>query len=750
MGEAKMSTAALSLEPGRGRVFAGEVLAGGVASVVLIANIVSFAALMFPGALAGGAATAIWAMLIGSGVIGLWVSWKTTLPPLATGMDSTTGAVLVLLATSAGPAMLASGGTPQQAVDAMMLLFSVATALSGLLLLALGLLRWGSFLRFVPHFVVAGFLGATGWLLIAGVVRMTTGHSDLGLWSGWTSPQIAKLCSAIGVMAVLLALRRWVRWPFALPAALATLALVGAAVLRALGLSNSAQGWYLPSLGVLTPWQPWAPHPEPLPWSAIIGWMPELIAVAIVALVALVAKTSSLEVTRKAACDLDVELRAHGLATLVAVPLGGIIASMQMGSSRLLDHAGGSTRWCGVVAAGVLLTAGLLSIDLPALIPLPIAAGLLLQLGWGFLVEAFAKPLAQRDPLTLTLSAVIMLACVHFGFLAGVVGGVVCACLLFAISYARLGAVRQQLSRAQFAGNVSRSAAASQVLSEGGNAIQIYWLSGYIFFGSSEGVYERVSRDIAALPPRSVRHVILDFRRVSAADASFTVSLAKLRNRCHAEGATVLFASLSARLLQALQREGFFRGPDAHAPFADVNAALAWAEDEVLDRAGLATGAGDANRASEDSDGDRAGFEAWLAQQLGPGVPVADFLAYLQRRSFEGGQVLYRQGEPADAIDLVVAGRLTVDVSTEDAQVMRLRGISTQTVVGEMGFFGRTVRSAHVCADGPATVWTLTRPAFERLRHERPEVAAAFCEFLVRTLSERIRLSESTARALLG
>src|SRR5487761_2377176 len=82
------------------RTLPRDALAGLVASIVLVANIVSFSALMFPGALARGAATAIWAMLIGSGVVGLWVSLRTSLPPLATGMDSPTGAVLVVVAAT--------------------------------------------------------------------------------------------------------------------------------------------------------------------------------------------------------------------------------------------------------------------------------------------------------------------------------------------------------------------------------------------------------------------------------------------------------------------------------------------------------------------------------------------------------------------------------------------------------------------------------------------------------------------------
>ncbi len=61
-----------------------DVVAGLVSSIVLIANIVSFGALMFPGELAHGVPIAIWAMLIGSCIAGTWIALRTSLPPLAT------------------------------------------------------------------------------------------------------------------------------------------------------------------------------------------------------------------------------------------------------------------------------------------------------------------------------------------------------------------------------------------------------------------------------------------------------------------------------------------------------------------------------------------------------------------------------------------------------------------------------------------------------------------------------------------
>ena len=741
------------------RWLAQDLLAGAVASVVLIANLVSFAALMFPGALAQGTSTVIWAMLIGSGVGGLWVAWRTSLPPLATGIDSPTGAVFVLLAASAGATVLAGGGSAQTAVTATMLLFSATTLLSGLLLLGLGWARWGLYLRFVPYFVVAGFLAATGWLLIVGGIRMATGRSGSALFAPWAATDAAKLATALAVLGLLLVLRRWVKSPLALPVALIGMTLA-ASPLLALLPPEARQGWYLPSLGTLVHWSPLsALQAAPVTATAVTGalrFLPEVMAAVVVALISLVSKTSSLEVARKASCDLDQELRAHGVATLAVVPLGGIVSMMQLGSSRLLDQAGARTRFAGVAAAGMMIFVALANFDLPALIPLPVAAGLVMVLGYGFLVEALAKSLAQRDWSNLLLAVAIAAVCVRYGYLEGVIGGVVAACLLFAASYARIGAVRQHLSRAQFAGSVSRSAAASQHLADSaaaGESIQLYWLSGYIFFGSSEGVFERVRRDLRALPPQRVSHVVLDLRAVTGADASATVSLVKLRNFCQLQGVTLAYSAVAPGTQGVLARDGLFSGPGQPPPFNAVDDALAWCEDRVLTAAGL--DAADATAATDDTE-DRqtrearhtAAFEAWLQQQLGPGVAVAEFMPYLVRHAIAGAQPLYREGEPSDEIDLVAAGRLVVTLGEGTPQVRRVRSISTHTVVGEMGFFRHAARSATVSSEGPALLFTLTRAHFERMRAERPDLASAFHECLLRTLSDRIGLSERMLMSL--
>jgi SulP family sulfate permease len=719
--------------------FARDLIAGLLASVLLIANIISFGALMFPGDLGAGAPIAVWAMLIGSCVGGVWIARVTSLPPLATGIDSPTGAVLVVVSAATASRVLKAGGSPEAAVQCVMLIFSVTTLISGVLLHALGARRWASHFRFVPYFVVGGFLSATGWLLIAGGVRMTLGGaSNLErLATQWTVVELAKVASAVATLAVLLGLRRWSRSPFAMPGALVVMWLIGAWVLRSVGLSGREHEWYFPSLGALGTWSPLtAAGTAWVHWPILVGLVPEMLAVTIVALISLVTKVSSLEVARQASADLDHEFRAHGTASLLAAPLGGLIASLQVGTSRLLEQAGGVTRTSGVMCALAMGVVGLANIDLPGLIPIPIVAGLVFYLGYTFIVDAFRRPFAQRAWADLGLALGIMIVCVRYGYLAGVLVGVVCACLLFATSYARIGVVRRAMTRAHFASYVERSMHESEQLRARGGAIRLYWLSGYMFFGSSESVFERIRGDMEALPAGTVSHVIVDFGVVSGADSSAVMSLTKVRNHCDQHGATLVCSALSPAMRDALDRGGVLRGKIAHRAFGDLNLALGWCEDQLLARAELEHGAG------------MAAFESWLQRQLGAAVQSADLLAYFERKELDGSHVLYRRGEAADTVDFVASGSLVVDIPGGEGESLRVRRIMTHTVVGEMGFFRRSVRSATVSSDGPATVFTITRRSFERMRRERPDVATAFYEFIIGVLAERLEFADRMVAAL--
>jgi sulfate permease, SulP family len=711
------------------------VTAGLLASIVLIANIISFSALMFPGQLSEGAPIAIWSMLIGSGIGGIFVAWRTTLPPIASGIDSPTGTVLILLSAAAGSASLSSGRTPDEAIQSVMLTFSVATLVSGLSIFLIGAMRAASFMRFIPFFVAGGFLGAAGWFLFEGGVAMSTGiRFNLDVWEGaWSQTGIAKLAAALGTFALVLIVRRFIKSAFALPALILVLCTGGTLALRQLGLQGPAEGWYLPSFGSLKAWLPLAAVKDANPkWSLLFQLMPEILAVSFVGMLSLITKISSIEVMRRTSSDFNREFTAHGIGALAAAPLGGIVSALQIGTSQLLVQSGGN-RASGIFCSLVLGVVGIASFDLTAMIPMPVIAGLIFFLGYTFLVEAFSRSIAQRAWLDVLLATIIMIVCIRYGYVAGVLAGIVFACLFFAISYAQIGVIRRAATRADYASDVDRSQETLAFLRDQGDAIRIYWLSGYIFFGSSEGVFARIREDLEALPQGYKGFVILDFARVSGADSSAVLSLTKVRDYCDRVGATLVYCSLTADNQTLLERAGFLE-KGRHRFFAALNLGLSWCEERLLERAELRVG-------------DAVSFHDWLQGQLG-GVKGEDLIDYLERKDLSESQVLYRGGEPADSIELIATGNLSINFELPQEPSIRLRRFTTHTVVGEMGFFWLGTRSATVSSDGPAILYSMTRTNFERMRRERPDLASNFYEFIIRVLAERVEFSNRTIGAI--
>jgi len=122
--------------------------------------------------------------------------------------------------------------------------------------------------------------------------------------------------------------------------------------------------------------------------------------------------------------------------------------------------------------------------------------------------------------------------------------------------------------------------------------------------------------------------------------------------------------------------------------------------------------------------------------------------AATRRRTFGKGEVVFHEGDPADALHLVVSGHLTVQVSTPQGDRATLNVLGPGAHVGELALLpdGRTQhRSATVTAIDPTETRVLSASAFEKLRQAHPEVT----EILVILLADRVReLSERLLEAM--
>jgi SulP family sulfate permease len=270
-----------------------------------------------------------------------------------------------------------------------------------------------------------------------------------------------------------------------------------------------------------------------------------------------------------------------------------------------------------------------------------------------------------------------------------------------------------------------------------GEQIHVFWLTGFIFFGSSNRLFENIRR-VMDKEATDVRYIVMDFAGVSGFDTSALLSLVKLRNLCDERDVTLVYSGLSVTMLLALEQAELFGSGRRHQAFPSRNEALEWCEEQVL-----------AAHAPADSDADQDGFEVWLARELGGEVDPAKVTAYFERKVIEGGHILYRSGEPADTIDLVASGSIAITVADSLNRPLRMRRMSGQTVVGEMGFFRRTVRAASVGAEGSTVVYTLTRDSFDRMLRDDPQVGIAFLQFIIRALSDRVEFANQEIAALI-
>jgi CRP-like cAMP-binding protein len=126
---------------------------------------------------------------------------------------------------------------------------------------------------------------------------------------------------------------------------------------------------------------------------------------------------------------------------------------------------------------------------------------------------------------------------------------------------------------------------------------------------------------------------------------------------------------------------------------------------------------------------------------------MATIRGILVPRTWAPGEMVVRQGEPAEELYLLTRGDLSVYVPVEGREHgRRLATMTAGMVLGEVAFLGGGLRTADVVADTSVDAWLLPTDAFRTIREEQPEVAAALLENLFRIVARiATRLTEEIA-----
>jgi SulP family sulfate permease len=151
--------------------------AGVLAGIRTLIGATALAALIFSGELAGGLPIGIGILLFSAAAVGVVVGATSSYPGAVAQPQDGAAAILGLLALSVYAALPPALPYEQKLVSVFVAI-GVTTFITGLFFLALGGLRLGGLVRFVPYPVVGGFLAGSGWLFVKGSLTVMIG-------SGW-------------------------------------------------------------------------------------------------------------------------------------------------------------------------------------------------------------------------------------------------------------------------------------------------------------------------------------------------------------------------------------------------------------------------------------------------------------------------------------------------------------------------------------------------------------------------------------
>lgn len=113
---------------------------------------------------------------------------------------------------------------------------------------------------------------------------------------------------------------------------------------------------------------------------------------------------------------------------------------------------------------------------------------------------------------------------------------------------------------------------------------------------------------------------------------------------------------------------------------------------------------------------------------------LAALQEHLEWIELPAGQTLMRQGEPGDAMYLLLIGRLRTTITDEKGQSRVIRDISRGEVVGELSLYTQEPRSATLVAVRDSVLVKLGKARFEQLLAASPHVSIALTRQIIARL----------------
>lgn len=682
-----------------------------------------FAAIIFTGALSVFLPLGLPILLLGWALLSITVALTSRAPVHMIAIDEQAvviiGSISMLLVADFGEQAASPRGL--STLLAIMSLVSLAVAASFFLAARF---RLAALLELLPYPVICGFMAGIGYLLLdAGVmVALDTPISAELLPLLEQDDNLAKLLLCLGGGLFLTIFTARVERSWALPTASAVILLLffgGAMILGQEIDALRAGGWIF---DIRTPEGGAAEHLAVLALAEvdtpfIVSVLPQIVTVIFLTMLA-----ASMNLSAMTSLNLKVrikstdEFRGMGggnlLCGLVCCPPGYTDAP----ASLLYEGFGASSRWMPLASSAVCLLVALSGDWFINYTPKVLIGATIFLFALQLFYDWMYANVRQFSRVDYAIVCIILLTVIGFGFMQGILLGILLSLLVFVLRYSRIPPILEQFTLIDQRSSVERSLADDRLLERHGGEALIYTLRGYLFFGTANRVRDTVRDNVQH---GAYRLILLDLRRVTGIDISALNAFTQIRQFCDLHGVRLLYACQEAETCERLAGIDAVSRDDRGEPMVYSNAdyAIEAMEEILLQRYG--------------GGGAAASVRDHLRDLLGGAERVDMLLEVMIRIECAAGNYLFRQGDPDTGFYLLESGSLSATIDTGRGLSQRVKKFSPGSVIGELSSY--TVdgtRTASVIANRDSVLYYLNPASLED--------ASIVHELVARTLGVRM------------
>jgi len=450
---------------------------------------------------------------------------------------------------------------------------AAATILAGIILILMGLCRFGALLKFIPFTITTGFTSGIAVTIVIGQLKdffgvtypsgmpsIETMEKLKAFIAGFSSFNTDALIVGLVCLAILIIAPRFSeKIPGSLLAVIAGILMVKFLPLQVntIGdlytISNKLPSFHLPQMS----------------FEMIRLALPDAFTIAVLAAIESLLSCVVADGMINGRHRSNMELAAQGAGNIASALFGGIPATGAIARTAANVKNGGRTPVAGMVHALVLALILVIFMPYAAMIPMPAIAAILFMVAYNMCQwRTFADLLKTAPKSDIAVLVLTFFLTILFDLVVAIEIGILVAVLLFMKRMSDVAEVRSW----KYAEDEEE--AEQEKLRKLPSSINVYEISGPLFFGAAGIIGQIAVKDHA-------KCLILRMNSVPALDSTALNALTELYDKCTQKKITIILSHVNQQPMNVMEKAGFAQKIGMENICDNIDDAIARAEELV-------------------------------------------------------------------------------------------------------------------------------------------------------------------------